>query len=90
MTRRRQVIIATLIMWCIGVVTIEGIRIRNVFEGPRDPEEYVYHLDFQLFASAFLVISRWLPLLLLVLLLEFGAFSLLSAVRRRFLARSME
>ena len=83
MTIRRRFLVATVVTWCIGTLLIEALRIRSVFAGPRDAEEYVYHLDFQLFASAFLVVTRWVPLLGVVLLLELGIFALLSAIEDR-------
>jgi hypothetical protein len=56
-TTRKRVLISTVIVWCVGAVAFETIRIWTVLSGPPDLEEYVNHLDFQLLASAFLVVT---------------------------------
>jgi hypothetical protein len=83
MTSRRRVMTSTAIAWVAIVVMLESFRIWRVLNGPRDSEEYVYHLDFQLFASAFLVLTRWLPLLAALLAVELGLFYFLSKIQRR-------
>jgi hypothetical protein len=78
----------TAIAWVAIVVMLEWFRIWRVLNGPRDSEEYVYHLDFQLFASAFVLLTRWLPLLAALLAVELGLFHFLSKKQRPSHARS--
>lgn len=78
---RNRILVATGALWCLSVLALETFRIWKVLSGPPQSEEYVNHLEFQLFASAFLVVTRWLPLLGGLLLLEFVGFSLLGVGR---------
>jgi len=84
----KRVVVATGLVWCLGVLAFETFRVRTALNGPPDVEEYVRHLDFQLFASAFLVATRWLPLLAVLLLLEVGVFSLLTLRNKNRVPRS--
>lgn len=74
----KRVVAVTGLVWCLGVLAFATFRVWTVLNGPPDVEEYVNHLDFQLLASAFLVATRWLPLLAILLLLEVGVLSLLT------------
>ena len=66
-----RVLIVTTVVWLVSVVIYEVWRIWTVLSGPQtDLEVYVYRLDFQLIASAFLIITRWFPILVGVLILE--------------------
>jgi len=78
---KKRVLVTTALVCGVGILAFKTFRIWTVLSGPPDVEEYVNHLDFQLLASAFLVVTRWLPLLGGLLLLELGVLSLLAAVR---------
>ena len=66
-----RVLVVTTVVWLVSVVIYEVWRIWAVLSGPQtDLEVYVYRLDFQLIASAFLIITRWFPILVGVLILE--------------------
>jgi len=80
---RNRILIATGIVWCLSVLALETFRIWKVLSGPPQLEEYVNHLDFQLLASAFLVVTRWLPLLGGLLLIEFVGFYLFGVARNK-------
>src|SRR5262245_9230618 len=75
---RRRVIVTTLLVWLTVVMIFESVRVLLAVAGPQTTEEYVRHLDFQVFASVYLVATLWLPLLGLVLLLEFGVLGFLG------------
>ena len=81
---RNRVLLATGVVWCLSVLAFETFRVWKVLSSPPQLEEYVNHLDFQLFASAFLVITRWLPLLGGLSLLYFARLT--RAMDRRSLA----
>jgi hypothetical protein len=82
-TTRKRVLAATAGVWCLGVLAFETWRVWTVLSGPPQVEEYVNHLDFQLFASAFLIVTRWLPLLGGLLVLELAILSLWAMARSR-------
>ena len=77
---RSQMFTRTILVWLLVVVISETARIALVLTGPPDSDLYVNHLDFQLVASAFLIVTRWVPTLFGVLLLEATGFQ----VRARF------
>ena len=80
---RWQVIGVTTALWCLGVVLVEGLRIHKVLTGPPDLEEYVNHIGFQLVGSLFLVVTKWLPVLCGVLLVEVAILGVAGLVRSR-------
>ena len=82
-TLRGRVLGVTVATWCFGVAILEARRIWRVLSGPPDLEEYVNRLDFQLIASAFLVITKWLPMLCGVLILEVIILWCVAVARRR-------
>ena len=75
---RRRVMVTTLLVWLAVVAIFESARVWLSVAGPPTTEEYVRHLDFQVFASVYLVATLWLPLLGLVLLLEYGVLWFLN------------
>ena len=82
-TLRTRVVALTLGVWCVGVAIFETVRVWTALSGPPDVEEYVNHLDFQLLASGFLVVTRWVPILVSVLIVEMVTFWLVLVVRAR-------
>jgi len=78
---RKRVVVVTVVAWFLSVFAFEVFRIWTVLSGPPSREEYVNHLDFQLFASAFLLVTRWLPLLGGLLFLELGILALMPGAR---------
>ncbi|HKS58335.1 MAG TPA: hypothetical protein VJS12_23765 [Steroidobacteraceae bacterium] len=78
----RKIMILTALAGCLVAIVVEAARIHSALTGPRDGDAYAYHLDFQLIASAFLFATQWLPLIALILAVEFAAICVMSAVRR--------
>lgn len=74
----KRVIAVTVVLWGLSVIGLEAARIWSVLSGPPDPEYYTQGLSFQLFASAFLVATKWLPLVVVVVLLELVALHVAS------------
>jgi len=60
-------------VWAALVLGFEAGRLWFALHGPPDPEYYTRSLSFQLAASAFLVATRWLPLLVVVIIVELVA-----------------
>ena len=67
-------------VWLLVVVIGEAVRIGVVLNGPPSPDLYANHLNFQLIASAFVILTMWLPILVGVLLFQAAIFQ----VRDRF------
>ena len=87
MTRQRIVFI-TVLVWFLAAVSAEGRRIWVVLQGPPDGDLYANTLDFQLFASLYLLVVRWFPILVGVLLLELVAFVVVGWLRLRRASRN--
>lgn len=66
----------TIFVWLAAILMFEGTRVWLAVSGPPATEEYIRRFDFQIFASAYLVATLWLPILGLALLLEYGVFGL--------------
>jgi hypothetical protein len=80
MTRRR-IVLSTALVWLVAASTWEGLRIWVVLHDPPDGDLYANSLDFQLFASLFLIAAYWFPILAVVLSVEFLCFTIVD--RRR-------
>jgi hypothetical protein len=67
---RKRIVTITVVVWIILVLWFEVGRMWFALNGPPGPEYYTRSLSFQLAASAFLVATRWLPVLLIVIMVE--------------------
>ena len=71
----------TIGVWAAIVMMSEGLRIWVVLHGPPDPDLYANSLSFQLVGSLWLIIGMWLPTLIGVVVVEWGALALVDRVR---------
>jgi hypothetical protein len=78
---RRRVMGITIALWLVVALGSEASRIWISLHSPPSPELYTNHLSFQLFASAFVLVVTWLPLLAGVLLLEAAGFAVSGRIR---------
>jgi hypothetical protein len=70
MPSRKRLVTITLVVWAVLVFGFEAGRIWFALNAPPSPEYYTHSLSFQLAASAYLVATRWLLLLLVVIIAE--------------------
>jgi len=85
---RRWIVLSTALVWLLAAATWEGLRIWVVLHGPPDGDLYANSLDFQVFASLFLVAVYWFPVLAVVLSVELLCFIFIDHLRWRRARRS--
>ena len=84
----KRFVATTVALWGLLVLGFETTRIWSVLSVSPSPEYYTHSLSFQLFGSAFLVATKWLPLLLIVIALELLVLQIVKRfARRRFRAK---
>jgi hypothetical protein len=79
MASRSRIIVTTVIVWGVVVAVCETIRILGALDSGGN--RYDDHLGFQLIATLFLIVTRWVVILAAALLLEILWF--LIAIRLR-------
>ena len=85
---RQRIVFITVLVWLLAAMSAEGRRIWVVLQGPPDGDVYANTLDFQLFASLYLLVVRWFPILVGVLLLELAWFAVVNWLRSRKASRN--
>jgi len=78
---RRWIVLGTALVWFVAAATWEGWRIWRVLHGPPDGDLYANSLDFQVFASLFLIGVYWFPILAVLVSVELLCFTAVDHLR---------
>jgi hypothetical protein len=87
MTRQR-IVFCTVLVWFVVALISLGLRAWVVLNGPPSGDLYANTLSFQIFASMYLLVVFWFPILGGVLILEFLGFLIVDWLRFRRASRN--